>query len=68
MSESAPRNARSEPEPSPALTFCKRCGDPIGDRQEKNGEWCGGCFDKTPCGMGKHGEGCPTLMVCEALA
>lgn len=26
----------------------------------QEGPWCPGCFDKTPCGQGKHGEGCPT--------
>jgi hypothetical protein len=59
----------------PFIANCKVCGDKVGDGQEKNavylcdrvlGEWCGTCFDKTPCGKSKHGEGCPTLMVCEA--
>lgn len=52
---------------------CKTCGEPIGDRQSKNvvwlcyrkdGEWCRTCFDRKPCGMGKHGLGCPAQMIC----
>ncbi len=27
---------------------------------ETEGEWCPKCFKKTPCGKGKHGEGCET--------
>lgn len=27
------------------------------------GPWCGTCFDTTPCGQGKHGEGCETMML-----
>lgn len=43
---------------------CSKCGADckahhfMCDRME--GQWCGPCFDRTPCGRGKHGEGCPT--------
>jgi hypothetical protein len=58
----------------PRIFECKTCGEMIGDGQPKNavymcdrkdGEWCGKCFDRKPCGMGKHGEGCQTMMICE---
>lgn len=26
---------------------------------------CGPCFEKTSCGEGKHGEGCPTFVAEE---
>lgn len=54
---------------------CTSCGEPIGDHQANNviytcdlrgGEWCGGCFDRMPCGQGRHAEGCATMMICEA--
>lgn len=25
-------------------------------------QWCPECFEKTPCGRGDHGEGCPTMV------
>lgn len=43
---------------------CSKCGADctahhfMCDRME--GQWCEDCFDLTPCGRGKHGEGCPT--------
>jgi hypothetical protein len=46
------------------LLFCGKCGKPLRghylacDRTMK--EYCEDCFEKTPCGKGKHGEGCPT--------
>jgi hypothetical protein len=29
---------------------------------EQDPVWCQECFEKTPCGKGEHGEGCPTLV------
>lgn len=30
---------------------------------EQEGEWCPECFwEKTACGQGVHGEGCPTTV------
>lgn len=57
----------------PKTFECKTCGDVIGDDQPKNvvmmcdrkdGEWCTRCFGRNPCGLGMHGEGCRTMMVC----
>ncbi len=31
-----------------------------------DGEWCPECFEKTDCGQGKHGEGCPTTVFAMA--
>lgn len=28
--------------------------------EESEGAWCPDCFEKTACGQGAHGEGCPT--------
>ena len=48
---------------------CVDCGEEVstyflcdeGDGEER----CGDCFDKTACGSGGHGEGCPTQVVEE---
>lgn len=55
---------------------CSTCKETIGDHQQKNAvyfcdrlvttAYCGACFNETPCGKGDHGEGCSTLMICEA--
>lgn len=51
---------------------CDICGDAIGAGEKKNvvymcdrreGQWCGRCFRFTACGYGRHGEGCPTMVV-----
>ena len=52
---------------------CKVCGTTTGpfhlcfeDTNETEDcffpAWCGKCFDKAPCGKGKHGEGCETVV------
>lgn len=46
------------------ILFCSQCSKPLlgyyclCDRSD--GQWCGDCFETTPCGKGEHGEGCPT--------
>lgn len=57
---------------------CHMCGEPIGTEQVLNvvmycdeprnndKAWCARCFAFTPCGIGKHGEGCPTKQICSA--
>ena len=32
------------------------------------GEWCDDCFALHPCGQGKHGEGCPTVVFDDEIA
>jgi hypothetical protein len=34
----------------------------------QDGAWCGTCFSRKPCGIGKHGEGCPTQVFDDASA
>lgn len=44
--------------------ICSTCGTDCSNQfwmcDEIEGTWCPECFDKTPCGKGEHGEGCPT--------
>lgn len=44
---------------------CVSCGHLLGSSfwmcdEDMDGVWCEGCYPKTKCGKGKHGEGCPT--------
>jgi len=36
------------------------------DEPGQDGEWCPACFEKTACGNGVHGEGCPTKVFQDA--
>ena len=46
--------------------ICSGCGKDcttnfwMCDEETDEWKWCPDCFDTTPCGMGEHGEGCPT--------
>lgn len=43
---------------------CDRCGKDCTSNywmcDRLMAQWCSECFAKSPCGKGKHGEGCPT--------
>lgn len=47
-----------------ALEYCGKCGKPVFGNYwgcDRTMKWyCPECFDRTPCGKGKHGEECPT--------
>ena len=51
----------------PRPLYCSKCGinctglHYLCDRMP--GQWCVVCFKGTPCGKGKHGEGCPTQVL-----
>lgn len=49
---------------------CKDCGEDCTRRHlmcdenlDQDAVWCPVCFDKTPCGLGQHDEGCATLVI-----
>lgn len=46
--------------------ICKKCGCECSDRHmlcdRVDGAWCRNCFAATPCGRGRHGEGCATAV------
>lgn len=47
-----------------ATILCAGCGHVCTSHHwmcdRRDGVWCNVCFHLTPCGKGKHGEGCPT--------
>lgn len=49
------------------MIVCALCGLPLPPTcflcDETMESYCPTCFDRTPCGKGRHGEGCPTLCV-----
>jgi hypothetical protein len=47
---------------------CSVCGKSLGRLyyycdQALDDAWCAECFTTTPCGKGKHGEGCATKVI-----
>lgn len=58
-----------KPNPPREPTICTDCFRPTSAHffmcDRVDGEWCPECFEKTKCGRGKHGEGCPTAVFGE---